>query len=153
MLKRTLNDEHIQFQAIRHLVIGASGVMVNWISFCVLRQFVGFSTLFSTIITHIILFSYIFPLQKYVTFKEKKAKPHNQAIKFVINSLGYILIDFLLTALLIDLFGLIAYIGKAISLALLTPLSFLSQKLWVFKETKINQAETNLLDFDPEIEN
>ena len=118
-------------QIAKHLAVGASGVIVNWLVFSLLRQYFNLPTMYSIVIVHIVLISYIFPLQKYFTFKSN-GNTLTAFFKFVINSLGYIAIDFFLSWFFIDFLKIMPAIGKAVGLALLTPLSFLFQKYWVF---------------------
>lgn len=118
-------------QLAKHLAVGASGVVVNWLVFTLLRQYFNLPTIYATVIVHIVLISYIFPLQKYFTFKSG-CNTFAALFKFVINALGYIIIDFFLAWFFIDFLKIVPAIGKAIGLALLTPLSFVFQKYWVF---------------------
>jgi putative flippase GtrA len=118
-------------QIAKHLVVGASGVIVNWMVFSLLRQYLNVPTMYATVIVHIVLISYIFPLQKYFTFKSD-CHTFTAFFKFVINSLGYITIDFFLAWYFVDFLKIMPVIGKAAGLALLTPLSFIFQKYWVF---------------------
>jgi putative flippase GtrA len=118
-------------QIAKHLLVGASGVFVNWMVFSLLRQYFNVQTMYATAIVHIVLISYIFPLQKYFTFKSD-CNTFTALLKFVINTLGYITIDFLLAWYFIDFLNIMPAIGKAVGLAFLTPLSFLFQKYWVF---------------------
>ena len=134
MLNKILQESKIQFQAVRHLAVGGGGVLINWLVFSGLCQLGGLSILASFTIAYFVLFLYIFPLQRYFTFKEKRSKPSEQILKFLINSIGYIMLDFLFTRFFIENLSMSPVLGKGISLAVLTPLSFLSQKLWVFKK-------------------
>jgi putative flippase GtrA len=118
-------------QIAKHLAVGASGVIVNWMAFSLLRQYFNVPTMYATGIVHIILISYIFPLQKYFTFKSD-GNTFSALFKFIINTLGYITLDFLLAWYFVDFLNFMPAIGKAAGLAFLTPLSFLFQKYWVF---------------------
>jgi putative flippase GtrA len=118
-------------QIAKHLAVGASGVIVNWLLFSLLRQYFNVPTMYATVIVHIVLISYIYPLQKYFTFKSN-CNTFTSFLKFIINTLGYITIDFLLAWFFIDFLNIMPVIGKGVGLALLTPLSFLFQKYWVF---------------------
>lgn len=121
-----------QKQLFKHLLVGGSGVIVNYLLFLLLRQYYGMSTLIASIIVHILLPCYIFPLQKYFTF-QNKLETSNQIKRFLINDALYMTCDFLLATLFIDMMGLLPRTGKAIGLALLTPMSFLIQRFWVFR--------------------
>ncbi|MES2509944.1 MAG: GtrA family protein [Pseudomonadota bacterium] len=127
--------EHAAQQLVRHLIVGGSGVVFNWVVFSLLRHFTALSTLQCTLVVHVVLLATMFPLQKVFTFK-KKSHGSRQAIRFLINDAGYITLDYLFAWGFIDLLGLPAWLGKGCGLAILTPLSFLSQRLWVFSDSQ-----------------
>jgi len=128
----------LSIQAIKHLLVGASGVFVNWILFIVLRQFLDIPTLVSTIIVNIILIIYIFPLQKYFTFINY-SNTHQQLIRFILNAIGYLILDFVFAWFFIDFMKIVPAYGKAMGLLILTPLSFISQKYWCFQVDETDQ--------------
>ncbi len=134
LIRGVFHGEHAAQQLIRHLIVGGSGVVFNWVAFSLLRHFTALGTLQSTLLVHAVLLATIFPLQKLFTFK-KKRHGSRQAIRFLINDAGYITLDYLLALAFIDILGLPVWVGKGCGLAILTPLSFLSQRLWVFADT------------------
>lgn len=126
-----IRSPETKWQLIKHLLVGGSGVLVNYFLFLLLRQYYGMSTLVSSIIVHILLLCYIFPLQKYFTF-ESPLETSSQIKRFLINDGIYMSGDFLLATLFIDILDLLPMYGKAIGLALLAPISFMIQRFWVF---------------------
>lgn len=132
LLHDLIHSDEPRYQLIRHLAVGGSGVIFNWLAFSALRHFTSLGTLECTIAVHVILLITIFPLQKLFTF-QRRENGRRQAIRFLINDLGYVTFDYLLAYLFIDVVGLPPIIGKACGLAMLTPASFLSQRLWVFR--------------------
>lgn len=125
------------FQIIRHLSVGGAGVLINWMSFYCFRDILGYSTFISTAITHLFLFVVIFPLQKFFTFKNRDMPSgRRQAVFFLVVDCVYFSLDFLLAVLFVDIVGLQPAIGKICGLALLTPLSFYVQKVWIFSGKK-----------------
>ncbi|MES2191482.1 MAG: GtrA family protein [Pseudomonadota bacterium] len=133
LAKGVFHGDHAAQQLIRHLIVGGSGVVFNWVAFSLLRHFTRLDTLQSTLVVHAVLLATIFPLQKMFTFK-KKTHGNRQAIRFLVNDVGYITLDYLLALGFIDMLGFPAWFGKGCGLAILTPLSFLSQRLWVFAD-------------------
>lgn len=131
MIKKFLRADHATWQFYRHAAVGGSGVIVNYVLFWVLREHFDFSTLTASLIIHAVLISYIFPLQKYFTFSSSLAT-WLQIRRFLINDMIYFSMDFSLAWLFIDWFGLSSWLGKALGLALLTPMSFMIQRHWVF---------------------
>lgn len=134
MIKKFLFADHATWQFFRHAAVGGSGVIINYVLFWVLRERFGFSTLTTSLIIHVVLICYIFPLQKFFTFTSSLAT-WAQIRRFLINDLIYFSMDFSLAWLFIDWFGLPSLLGKALGLALLTPMSFLIQRHWVFHKT------------------
>lgn len=131
LIEELIDDPKTRWQIVRHLLVGGSGVIVNYVLFIILRQYYEFSTLISSIIVHIVLVCYIFPLQKYFTFSNP-LNTSSQIFRFLANDVLYSSGDFLLAYLFIDLIGLSPFFGKAFALALLTPMSFIIQRFWVF---------------------
>jgi putative flippase GtrA len=132
-LTQVLHSDDAAYQLVRHLLIGGSGVVFNWLVFSALRHFTQMTTLQCTLVVHAILLAVIFPLQKLFTFKNK-TDARTQAIRFLVNDAGYITLDYFFALAFIDWVGLPPIIGKGCGLAILTPLSYLSQRLWVFRK-------------------
>jgi putative flippase GtrA len=133
-LVRALTSDRAKHQLFRHLIVGGSGVLFNWVAFSLMRHFTRLSTLDCTLIVHVVLLATIFPLQKLFTFRVKE-DAGGQAFRFLLNDAGYIALDWLFAWTFIDWLGLAPFIGKGLGLAILTPLSFLSQRLWVFRRS------------------
>lgn len=127
-----LTSTHVYAQATRHLIIGGSGVLFNWLMFTLLRQYAGLDTLQSTIIVHVLLLIMIFPTQKFFTFKSRSRSRH-QIVRFLVNDGLYVSFDFLLAAFFIDWLDMLPVVGKALGLMILAPFSFISQRYWVFR--------------------
>lgn len=146
LTNKFLNSEHAKWQFLRHAAVGGSGVIVNYFLFLTLREHYGFSTLQASLIVHAVLISYIFPLQKYFTFTSS-LESWKQIRRFLINDMIYISMDFTMSWLFIDLLGLHPWLGKFIALALLTPMSFMIQKYWVFdKPLPAGLKDTHIAD-------
>jgi putative flippase GtrA len=132
LLSRVLHSEKPMYQLARHLAVGGTGVCFNWLAFSALRHFTTLGTLGSTLIVHALMLVSIFPLQKLFTFK-KREHGRVQAVRFLINDAGYLTLDYSFAYFFIDFMDLPTLVGKACGLALLTPLSFMSQRFWVFR--------------------
>lgn len=127
-----MTANHVFWQFMRHAAVGGSGVVINYVLFGILRHHYGYSTLTSTLIVHCVLLLYIFPLQKYFTYFAP-LETWQQIRRFMINDAIYITSDFSLAWLIIDFFGVHPWIGKIVALAMLTPMSFMIQRKWVFQ--------------------
>ena len=132
LIVQVLHSDEPFWQLIRHLLVGGSGVVLNWVVFSSLRHWTQLSTLQSTLLVHACLLAAVFPMQKLFTFKNR-LRDHGQLFRFLINTTGYITLDYLLALAFIDKLGLPPFIGKGCGLAILSPLSYLSQRLWVFR--------------------
>ncbi len=141
VIKGIVLGDHAAQQLIRHLIVGGSGVLFNWLVFSLLRHLTSLTTLQCTLIVHAILLAVIFPLQKLFTF-QRKQHGNRQAVRFLINDAAYISLDYLSALAFIDLLGLSIWFGKGCGLAILTPLSFLSQRFWVFAESAREKNST-----------
>lgn len=134
LVQRVSENARLRGQAVRHLMVGGTGVILNWLIFSALRQNTGLSTLQCTLLVHALLLVTIFPIQKFFTFKStERARP--QMARFLINDFAYVSIDFLLATLFIDKLQLQPIVGKAIGLMILTPMSFAIQRFWVFRDS------------------
>lgn len=121
----------ISYQILRHLLVGGIGVIFNFIFFAFFRHFLNFPTIISGILTHFFLFFIIFPFQKYFTYRNYQKKL-SQRWNFLIILVTYFCSDISLAYLFIDIMGFSVFVGKILTLAILTPFSFLSQRFWVF---------------------
>jgi putative flippase GtrA len=129
-------------QAVRHLMVGGTGVIFNWFIFSALRQNTELSTLQCTLLVHAVLLFTIFPIQKFFTFRNiDRARP--QMARFLINDFAYVSMDFLLANLFIDILQLQPIVGKAIGLMILTPMSFAMQRFWVFRDSFTHMGSKN----------
>jgi putative flippase GtrA len=121
----------ISHQVIRHLCVGGLGVIFNVTCFTFLRHFFNLPTIISGLLTHIFLYIFIFPFQKFFTFKNYQRKLI-QYIRFFLISITYVLLDISLAYLFIDIMEYSVLAGKILALSLLTPFSFMSQRFFVF---------------------
>ena len=125
------SSSKISYQVLRHLCVGGLGVIFNVTCFAFLRHFINLPTIISGLLTHIFLFIFIFPIQKFFTFKNYQRKPI-QYIRFFLISITYISLDISLAYLFIDIMEYSVLAGKILALSLLTPFSFISQRFFVF---------------------
>ena len=131
LIKKNDFNKDIYTQFVKHIAVGGFGILLNYTLFNVFIKF-NFGILLSNTLTNIFVFLIIFLLQKYFTYRI-----YSEIIKhllfFLINALGYYILDTGLLFLLIQFVGLNPMLGKLLSLIIITPISFLSQKYLVFK--------------------
>ena len=131
-----LSVKKIKFIIAKHLIVGGSGVIINYSIFNVLYGIFQLNIFYSTLITHIFLVLIIFPLQKYFTFASS-GNFFLEFIKFVVNDIFYFSLDLFFSWFFISFIGLSPLLGKALDLILITPLSFLIQYHIVFKKSSV----------------
>lgn len=119
-------------QFIKHNFVGGFGVIINYTLFNVL-VLVGFDIIVANAVTYVLLIIMIFLMQKFFTYRVRYSSV-KQFILFLANAFLYFLFDTLLLLFLNDVCNIIPMVSKILSLGVLTPLSFLSQKYIVFKK-------------------
>lgn len=142
-LHKFLKSNKEKWVIIRHLFIGGTGVILNYIFFQILFKIIHLNVFFSTVVTHILLIIIIFPLQKRFTFFSNGIFK-KEFLKFVINDLLYISLDYTFSWIFIIYFGMGSYTGKALALFVLTPISYIIQRHWVFKERTIKNYDVEV---------
>ena len=116
----------------RFLLVGGTGVLFNLIFFYIFKNYSNLSTLNIVIVVHFFVLLITFIFQKKFTFN-KNDNSSSRFLKFAVNDIVYLTLDFLLTYYFVDYLLLDPIIGKALALLTLTPISFGIQSLWVFK--------------------
>ena len=135
LFRRNLN-EVIFLQFIKHSFVGFLSAALNYLGFNLLL-ITGLGIKISNMITYILIIFISFILQKYFTYRAK----HNsiwQPILFVINALIYYVLDTALLILFIDYLSISPWVSKIVSILILFPLSFISQKYIVFRRFSKN---------------
>ncbi len=138
--KGKINEPTLK-QFIKHYLVGAFGVFLNYSLFNIL-VFEGLSVKISNTITHAILIVTIFILQRQFTYRVKHFSIWHP-ILFLLISLVYYICDTLFLILLVDLVSIHPTVSKIITIVILTPLSFLGQKYIVFRDFGSNDAGQN----------
>lgn len=119
------------YQFAKHYLVGFIGSSTNYTFFNVLK-YLSLETKLANFITYVVVILESFLLQKYFTYRSNQ-NSIKQPVLFLIVSLVYYFIDTVILVLLIDKFMINPLISKIISIILLSPLSFLFQKFFVFK--------------------
>jgi putative flippase GtrA len=114
------------------LLIGFLGVLINWLSFIILKLYTNMNLIFILIIVHFIVFIITYFLQKLYTFENRSPQSYS-IYKFLINGLFYFIFDYILTYFFVNYLLIHPSIGKLLPFIFLTPFSYYVQKNWVFK--------------------
>jgi len=133
VFRRSLSEKTFR-QFIKNYFVGGFGVLLNYTMFNTMI-YCGLSIKVSNMITYSVLFIVIFILQKNFTYKPGHFSVM-QPLLFLVNVIVYGLLDTLMLLYLINKLHITPLISKIVSIACLSPLSFLSQKFIVFRERK-----------------
>ena len=138
LFKRDLSQETF-LQMIRHSLVGFTSAVLNYLSFNLL-MIIGFEIKVANIITYILIIIVSFLLQKYFTYKVKY-KSIWQPILFIVNALIYYVLDTTILILFIDNLSISPWVSKMVSILILFPLSFISQKYIVFRRFRVKNVK------------
>lgn len=123
-------------QFVKHYFVGFLGSIMNYALFNGMK-YAGLETRTANIITGVILTVTIFLVQKYFTYKPDNHSLRQPAL-FMVNSFLYFFFDTLILMLLIDRLMIAPYISKLMSIVMLSPMSFIFQKFFVFRNNRVS---------------
>lgn len=123
-------------QFVKHYFVGFLGSVMNYSLFNIMK-YGGLETRTANLITGVILTVTVFMLQKYFTYKPDNHSLR-QPILFLVNSFLYFFFDTLILMLLIDRMMIAPYISKLLSIVMLSPMSFIFQKFFVFRNNRVS---------------
>lgn len=126
---------HNWLQLIRFGVVGASGYAVNLISFAILVHVIGVHYTIASPIAYLIGTTNNFIWNRHWTFNHaRNAHPAHQAWKFLAVSVVSFGVNYGVLIALVRSTGMEKVLAQAIANAVGTPVNFLGQKLWSFKD-------------------
>lgn len=121
-------------QLIRFGGVGASGFIVNMVTFALCVHVFGINYKLSSPIAFVVATSNNFYWNRHWTFGHKReAHPAQQAWKFYVVSLVAFGFNYLVLVTLVHTTGMEEVLAQAIANGLATPINFLGQKLWSFR--------------------
>ncbi len=124
--------EETYLQVAKYGFVASLGTVTNYTIFNILKYLI-YGTIISNTISTIITIVETFLLQKFLTFKTKKKYVIELCLFLALASIYYVA-DTSILIFLIDWIGISSLIGKAVSLIILLPFSFITQKLVVFRK-------------------
>lgn len=128
-------------QLTKHYFVGGLSALLNYLLFNIF-MFLNLGIKASNAITYIILFFFSFLMQKHYTYKVFYHSAW-QPILFLANTVVYFTFDTFVLIFMINAIGMHPMLAKVVSIVLLAPLSFMSQKYIVFKDRRSNVLEQN----------
>lgn len=121
-------------QLVRFLCVGASGYVVNLISFFILVHPLQAADKLAFVVAAVIASTNNFVWNRHWTFRAKEDHPVRQAVRFFFVSFLVLLFATGIYTVLVHAVGIKQHtLADAIAWIIATPLSFAVQKLWSFK--------------------
>jgi len=120
-------------QLIRFLCVGASGYVVNLISFFILVHPFSAADILAFVLAAVVASTNNFFWNRHWTFQATEDHPVRQAVRFFLVSAVVLLLSLGIYKLLVDA-GISQHtLADGIAWIIATPISFVVQKLWSFK--------------------
>ncbi len=121
-------------QLVRFLCVGASGYVVNLVSFLILVHPLQAADKLAFVVAAVIAATNNFFWNRHWTFRAKEDHPVRQGVRFFLVSLLVLLFAAGVYTLLVHSVGIKQHtLADGIAWIIATPLSFVVQKLWSFK--------------------
>jgi putative flippase GtrA len=121
-------------QLVRFLCVGASGYVVNLVSFLILVHPLQAADKLAFVVAAVIAATNNFFWNRHWTFRAKEDHPVRQAVRFFLVSCLVLLFAAGVYTLLVHSVGIQQHtLADGIAWIIATPLSFVVQKLWSFK--------------------
>ncbi len=122
---------HAYNELLRFCAVGAAGFVVNLIAFSVALDELGTGPLTAATVAFAVAVTHNFLLNRHWTFQGAGGSLLHRATKFFAVSVGALGANLLLLSVLVHLVAKIP--AQAVAVVLVTPLSFLANKLWSFR--------------------
>ncbi len=119
-------------QLVRFCCVGASGYLINLSVFRLMDTWMPYLVAFA--IAFAVSAGSNFVWNRVWTFSHATGRPHHQFARFLVVSLAALMLDLVLLAVLVESAGLAKLTAAAVAIVIVTPLSFLGNKLWSFAQ-------------------
>jgi dolichol-phosphate mannosyltransferase len=123
---------HNWLQLVRFAAVGATGYVVNLVTFALCVHAIGIDYRISSVIAFVVSVINNFWLNRHWTFGARQEHPMFQAVRFFAVSLLAFGFTYVILITLVGA-GMPKVVSQAIAIVAATPLSFLGQKLWSFR--------------------
>lgn len=120
------------FQLVRFGLVGASGYIVNLVTFTVLVHALGFDYRLAAVGAFLVAVTNNFAWNRHWTFAAHDGHAGGQAARFLTVSAVAFLFNLAFLELLVSSLGVAEVPAQAIAVAFATPLNFVGNKLWTF---------------------
>ncbi len=133
-LGQHLRDVRHWTQLIRFGLVGASGAVVNLIVFAILNHGFGVHYLVAGVGAFLVAAVNNYTWNRGWTFRDQTRRPHaRQLTQFAVVAALVLLPNLTLLWLLNEHLGVHGVFAQMIAVVIVTPISFLGQKLWTFR--------------------
>jgi putative flippase GtrA len=120
-------------QLVRFGIVGGVGFAVNLAVYALFVHAFGVDYHVAAIAAWLVAVVNNFMLNRHWTFDARDGVVHFQAIRFLVVSLGALVVSLLLLTLFVESAGIPKVAAQALAVAASMPLNFLGNKLWSFR--------------------
>jgi putative flippase GtrA len=121
------------FQLVRFSVVGGTGYVINLAVFSILVEFADTHYIVAAVLAFCVAVTNNFLLNRYWTFRATDGSAAFQAPRFLTVSLIALGFNLLVLELLVGVAGMPKIPGQAAAILAATPLNFVGNKLWSFR--------------------
>lgn len=134
-VRRGLAERGNWFQLVRFCLVGASGYVVNLVTFAIAFSALGMHHLAAAAAAFVLAVTNNFWWNRQWTFRACDGHLTSQAARFLIVNLSAFAIAASALHALVDVFGVPAVTAQAISIVVATPFNFMAHRFWSFAPT------------------
>jgi putative flippase GtrA len=120
------------WQLARFTAVGASGYVVNLVTFAACVHVFDLDFRLAAVIAFLVAVTNNFWWNRHWTFEARDGHPGHQAARFLVVSVAAFGVNLALLELLVSVVGLKEVVAQAIAVAAATPCNFIGNKLWTF---------------------
>jgi dolichol-phosphate mannosyltransferase len=121
-------------QLVRFGLVGGLGFIVNIAVYALLVHGAGVEYRVASVAAWIVAVANNFVWNRHWTFDARAGRAHFQALRFLLVSLAAEALSLLLLTIFVESAGLAKVAAQALAVSAATPLSFLGNKLWSFRD-------------------
>jgi dolichol-phosphate mannosyltransferase len=129
-----VRDADNWWQLARFTAVGASGYVVNLVTFAVCVHVLDVDFRVAAVIAFLVAVTNNFWWNRHWTFQAHAGHAGHQAARFLVVSTAAFGINFAILEVLVTVAGLKEVVAQAIAVAAATPCNFIGNKLWTFDE-------------------
>jgi putative flippase GtrA len=133
-VRHGLRHPHNWFQLVRFAAVGASGYVVNLATYTLCLHVVGLHYLAAGTVAFVVAVTNNFIWNRHWTFRARGGHAGFQAARFFAVSVAAFLFSLGMLEVLVGGLGVDKVLAQAIAIVTATPLNFVGNKLWSFRD-------------------